>query len=227
MRPILVLAAAATTVVGVAPPVTARADSYVTCSSQNYQRNWCPVYSGGRAYLDRQYSDNRGPCMEGSTWGQDRRGIWVDRGCRARFRVQDSYGQYPNYGYPDYGYPNNNHKKDDTGALIGGLLIGGLLVGAMAAAANENNASKPPSGSGGSGGASGSGVAVEACRAEAVNQVATYGQRPRIDRITTTSASSGGWTVQGYASVDVGPKAVSYAFTCRYDNGSARITKLN
>jgi hypothetical protein len=97
----------------------------------------------------------------------------------------------------------------------------------MAAAANENNASKPPSGSGGSGGGSGSGIAVEACRAEAVNQVATYGQRPRIDRITTTSASSGGWTVQGYASVDVGPKAVSYAFTCRYDNGSARITKLN
>jgi hypothetical protein len=33
--------------------------------------------------------------------------------------------------------------------------------------------------------------------------------------------------VQGYVSVDVGPKAVSYAFTCRYDNGSARITKLN
>jgi hypothetical protein len=222
MRPILVLAAAATTVVGVAPPVPARADSYVNCSSQNYQRNWCPVYSNGRAYLDRQSSDGRGPCIEGSTWGQDRRGIWVDRGCRARFRVQDRYGQYPDYGYPDY-----NHKKDDTGALIGGLLIGGLLVGAMAAAANENNASKPPSGSGGSGGASGSGVAVEACRAEAVNQVAAYGQRPRIDRITTTSASSGGWTVQGYASVDVGPKAVSYAFTCRYDNGSARITKLN
>lgn len=222
MRPLLVLAAAATTVAGIAPPVPAQADSYVTCSSRNYQRSWCPVYSGGRAYLDRQYSDGRGPCIEGSTWGQDRRGIWVDRGCRARFRVQDRYGQYPDYGYPDY-----NHKKDDTGALIGGLLIGGLLVGAMAAAANENNASKPPAGSGGSGGASGSGIAVEACRAEAVNQVAAYGQRPRIDRITTTSASSGGWTVQGYASVDAGPKAVSYAFTCRYDNGSARITKLN
>ena len=119
MRPILVLAAAATTMVGVTPPVPARADSYVTCASQNYQRNWCPVYSSGRAYLDRQYSDGRGPCIEGSTWGQDRRGIWVDRGCRARFRVQDRYGQYPNYGYPDY-----NQKKDDTGALIGGLLIG-------------------------------------------------------------------------------------------------------
>lgn len=222
MRPILVLAAAATTVVGVAPPVPARADSYVNCSSQNYQRNWCPVYSNGRAYLDRQYSDGRGPCIEGSTWGQDRRGIWVDRGCRARFRVQDRYGQYPDYGYPDY-----NHKKDDTGALIGGLLIGGLLVGAMAAAANENNTSKPPSGSGGSGGASGSGIAVEACRSEAVSRVSSYGQRPRIDRITTTAASAGGWTVQGYASVDAGPKAVSYAFTCRYDNGVARITALN
>ncbi|MCA3727163.1 MAG: hypothetical protein INE96_10755, partial [Phenylobacterium sp.] len=74
---------------------------------------------------------------------------------------------------------------------------------------------------------SSSGVAVEACRLEAVNRVSAYGQRPRIDRITTTTASSGGWTVQGYVSVDAGPKAVSYAFTCRYDNGAATLTKLN
>lgn len=70
-------------------------------------------------------------------------------------------------------------------------------------------------------------MAVGACHSEAVSRVSAYGQRARIDRITTSSASAGGWTVRGYASVDVGRKAVSYAFTCRYDNGVARITALN
>ncbi|WP_199285928.1 DUF3011 domain-containing protein [Phenylobacterium parvum] len=223
MRPILMFAAATTALVsGVAPPAPARADSYVNCSSNDYRRNWCPVYSSGRVWLDRQYSGGRGSCIEGSTWGRDRRGIWVDGGCRARFRIEDRYGSYPNNGYPDYNY---NNKKDDTGALIGGLILGGLVVGAIAAAnADKEKAPSPPTPSAGSGG---SGVAVEACRSEAVSRVAAYGQRPRIDRITTTTASSGGWTVQGYASVDAGPKAVSYAFTCRYDNGAAAITRLN
>ncbi len=223
MRPMLLIAAAATTTIaGVAPPVPARADSYINCSSNDYRRNWCPVYSQGRVWLDRQYSGGRGACIEGSTWGRDRRGIWVDNGCRARFRVEDRYGNYPNNGYPDYNY---NNKKDDTGALIGGLILGGLVVGAIAAANAEKDKAPAPSTS--SGGSSASGVAVEACRSEAVSRVSAYGQRARIDRITTNTASAGGWTVQGYASVDVGPKAVSYAFTCRYDNGVARITALN
>lgn len=220
MRPILLFAAATTALVsGVAPPAPARADSYVTCASNDYRRNWCPVYSSGRVWLDRQYSGGRGSCIEGSTWGRDRRGIWVDGGCRARFRVEDRYGYYPDNGYPDY-----NHKKDDTGALIGGLILGGLVVGAIAAANSEKD--KAPAASSSSG-TSGSGLAVEACRSEAVSRVSSYGQRPRIDRITTVTAASGGYTVQGYASVDAGPKAVSYAFTCRYDNGAATITKLN
>jgi Protein of unknown function (DUF3011) len=28
------------------------------------------------------------PCVQGQTWGWDRRGIWVDRGCRADFRIR-------------------------------------------------------------------------------------------------------------------------------------------
>jgi hypothetical protein len=220
MRAVLLFAAAATVAVGgVAPPTPALADSYITCASQDYQRSWCPVYSPGQVWLDRQYSSGRGSCVEGSTWGRDRRGIWVDGGCRARFRVEDRYGYYPDNSYPDYG----SNKRDDTGALVGGLLLGGLVVGALAAANSEKNKST----SGSSGSSSASGVAVEACRMEAVNRVAAYGQRPRIDRITTTTASSGGWTVQGYASVDAGPRAVSYAFTCRYENGVAAITRLN
>ncbi|MFM8939588.1 MAG: DUF3011 domain-containing protein, partial [Phenylobacterium sp.] len=214
---ILMLAAAATPLGGVAPAVPARADSDVTCASHDSRRNWCPVDSSGRVWLDRQYSGGRGDCIEGSTWGRDRRGIWVDGGCRARFRVQESYPYDPDGRYPDYG----GKKKDDTGALVGGLIIGGLVVGALAAANSEKN--KPAAGAT----SPASGPAVEACQLEAVRRVSGYGQRPRIDRITTTTSSAGGWTVQGSVSVDVGPKAVSYAFTCRYDNGVASLTKLN
>ena len=39
----------------------------------------------GRAQMTRQISGSA--CIEGQTWGQDNRGIWVDRGCRAEFQV--------------------------------------------------------------------------------------------------------------------------------------------
>ena len=32
------------------------------------------------------------PCNQGSTWGFDQSGIWVDRGCRAEFQV-GGYGR--------------------------------------------------------------------------------------------------------------------------------------
>jgi hypothetical protein len=35
--------------------------------------------------IQRKLSDS--PCIQGSTWGWDRQGIWVDRGCRADFLV--------------------------------------------------------------------------------------------------------------------------------------------
>jgi hypothetical protein len=28
------------------------------------------------------------PCQQGSTWGYDNGGIWVDRGCRATFQIR-------------------------------------------------------------------------------------------------------------------------------------------
>ena len=58
----------------------------ITCSSNNGKRNWCDV--GGRRdiRLNRQISGS--PCVQGSTWGIDNRGIWVDNGCRAEFRVR-------------------------------------------------------------------------------------------------------------------------------------------
>jgi hypothetical protein len=58
----------------------------VTCSSNNGRRNWCDI--GGRrdVQLSRQISGSA--CIRNNTWGVDRSGIWVDRGCRAEFRVR-------------------------------------------------------------------------------------------------------------------------------------------
>ena len=57
----------------------------VTCSSDDGRRNYCPVATSGGVRLTRQISGS--PCREGESWGWDRRGIWVDRGCRAEFEV--------------------------------------------------------------------------------------------------------------------------------------------
>jgi hypothetical protein len=54
------------------------------CASVDYKYTMCrtdrePV----RVRIDRRYSKR--PCIEGRTWGYNRRGIWVNNGCDADF----------------------------------------------------------------------------------------------------------------------------------------------
>lgn len=72
----------------------------IKCSSDNGRRNYCPVNTGGGVQMVRQRSDAR--CTQGYSWGYDRRGIWVDHGCRADFVVRASY-RPPRPGGPGYG----------------------------------------------------------------------------------------------------------------------------
>ncbi len=67
-----------------APPVADWRAREVICSSVNERYNECPKPFRGAAVLSEQFSAVR--CIEGSTWGQRRDVIWVDRGCRGRFR---------------------------------------------------------------------------------------------------------------------------------------------
>lgn len=81
----------------------------VSCNSDNYRDRFCPVDTRGGVRLARQVSNNKGPCIEGRTWGYDRRGIWVTGGCRAEFEVGGAYGHgpgRPGYGRPDYNRPD-------------------------------------------------------------------------------------------------------------------------
>ena len=47
--------------------------------------NYCSANTNGGVRLTNQRSGS--PCVQGQTWGFDRSGIWVDRGCRAEFSV--------------------------------------------------------------------------------------------------------------------------------------------
>ena len=65
-----------------------RPESFVCASSG--PRRYCPadVGFGAVSIVERMGST---PCVYGSTWSYDRNGVWVSRGCVARFEV----------GYPD------------------------------------------------------------------------------------------------------------------------------
>lgn len=59
--------------------------SALYCASDNGKRHYCTAETRWGVRLVKQRSGS--PCTQGSTWGYDRNGIWVDRGCRADFEV--------------------------------------------------------------------------------------------------------------------------------------------
>jgi len=61
----------------------------VDCRSNNYSLQRCPV-PWRDARMVRQLSDTQ--CVRGMNWGIDRHGIWVDRGCGARFVASGRHG---------------------------------------------------------------------------------------------------------------------------------------
>jgi Protein of unknown function (DUF3011) len=66
----------------------------ITCGSDNGRRKVCLADTSDGVQLVRQRSGpmarqiGMAPCTEGSTWGYDRRGVWVDRNCSGEFLVQ-------------------------------------------------------------------------------------------------------------------------------------------
>jgi hypothetical protein len=82
----------------------------ITCESRHHRIQYCPL-SDPRSIvvLVQQVGNER--CVRGETWGNDGRGIWVDRGCKAQFRV-DPPGSGPGWwssgpGQRAYGRPKS------------------------------------------------------------------------------------------------------------------------
>lgn len=57
----------------------------VRCDSNDSRHRVCAADTRGGVRLVRQYS--KSACIEGHSWGYDRGGVWVDRGCRAEFAL--------------------------------------------------------------------------------------------------------------------------------------------
>lgn len=74
-------------------PVQAQRDSTVRCESINGKFNRCPM-PWRDAVLVRQ--ESKGACIRGQSWGTDRQGLWVDRGCRGIFSATRT--SQPGYG---------------------------------------------------------------------------------------------------------------------------------
>jgi hypothetical protein len=131
--------------VGVSP--VAANERHITCGSLNYGYNYCRIYTGGRARLVHQISHK--PCTEGDTWGYDSQGIWVDKGCRADFVVDEAYGSGWNGGYNNgynsrHDYSSSSHHDDDDniGAALGvaaGVAILGAILGSAGSSETSTN----------------------------------------------------------------------------------------
>lgn len=77
------------------------------CESVDHRDRYCPADTRGGVRLVRQ--DSRADCVLGRTWGYDRGGVWVTRGCRARFELGGR-------GWPGHGYgPRPGRDHDDYG----------------------------------------------------------------------------------------------------------------
>ena len=90
-------------------PLLGAAQQTVRCESNNGSRNYCnaPINNPNQVTMQRQISGS--PCVRGSTWGVDGRGIWVDKGCRADFNI--GYGGGPGPGMPG---PGSNSVKCES-----------------------------------------------------------------------------------------------------------------
>ncbi len=73
---------------GIRPPGSGSGEylGTVVCRSEGQRQQICPLDIGNnRIDLIRKIS--KAACVQGQTWGYDRRGVWVSNGCRGEFAV--------------------------------------------------------------------------------------------------------------------------------------------
>lgn len=124
----------------------------ITCESTDGRERYCSANTRGGVVLSTQLS--RSGCYQGETWGYDRRGIWVNSGCRAVFSTggYDGYNYHSSHNYYGDGYPNNynnnynnHHNNDGAGAAVAiGAVLGAAII-ASAASSNKSKNSGPTS----------------------------------------------------------------------------------
>lgn len=95
----------------------------ITCASNHFRYSYCRADTDNRVTLVRQKSST--PCRLWDNWGYDARGVWVDRGCEAEFRVGRGGG------------------GAGAGAAAGAAVAGIAIAAAIAANKNHHTDSVP------------------------------------------------------------------------------------
>jgi hypothetical protein len=98
-------------------PLPVRAEETIRCDSRGFRYTYCRVSTDNRVSLVRTHGF--ASCREGSSWGYDRWGVWVDRGCSGEFRVGRGGGGH-------------------HGAVAAGAAIAGIAIIAALAASNKS-----------------------------------------------------------------------------------------
>ena len=117
-------------VAGVSSPLPVQAQqSTLRCESESHQTRYCDADTRGGVRLIRQLS--HAGCWQNDTWGYDRRGIWVNHGCRAEFATAG-------YGWHDDRYERD--RNDDTGKkVVAGAVVLGLIGAAILADKHDDD----------------------------------------------------------------------------------------
>jgi hypothetical protein len=114
------------------PPAFART---VRCESKEFRYRYCSVKTYGDVQLTRERSHSA--CRYGRTWGYDQRGIWVDRGCRADFAVDEGRHGSSRYGRYDYYHHDDDHDSSKGAAIAAGAVGAAAIVAAIINSRNK------------------------------------------------------------------------------------------
>lgn len=92
----------------------------IRCDSRGLGHNFCRVDTEGKVELVDRHS--LFSCREGRSWGYDDRGVWVDKGCSATFRV---------------GRHGHSNKAAVAGAVVGLAALAAIAASRHKAEATE------------------------------------------------------------------------------------------
>lgn len=79
-----------------------RREQTLTCESRHNRYQSCAI-SDPQSEVVMVEEFGRARCVRGETWGNDANGIWVDRGCRARFQVNPRRDNGPSWWHSRQG----------------------------------------------------------------------------------------------------------------------------
>lgn len=108
----------------------------IICESVDKQYRYCRADTRGGVELRRQLSD--ADCREGRSWGYDREGVWVSKGCRAEFSTRRG-------GRPEqHGHHQDRHERDDGDNAAAAVAAGIIALGVASALSEKDSRHDEP-----------------------------------------------------------------------------------